>query len=93
MSGDDPLEEFQRDPETWSLDQELNIAAEVYAPDTKNIFSGDLDDEALVERFRTLLGFDVMWEPPGGEDVDHDDADEGGADEGGGEGEGSEEAG
>jgi hypothetical protein len=77
MSGDDPLEDFGHDPEFWTLDQELNIAAEVYSPDSKGIFSADLDDEALVERFRTLLGFDVMWEPPGGEDVDDDEAEVG----------------
>ncbi len=77
MSADDPVEEFKEDPETWVLDQELNIAAEVYSPGSKSIFAADLDDEALVERFRTLLGFDVMWEPPGGEDVDDDDVDEG----------------
>ena len=73
MSADDPVEDFKEDPETWVLDQELNIAAEVYSPESKSIFAADLDDEALVERFRTLLGFDVMWEPPGGEDVDDDD--------------------
>ncbi|MEA2842916.1 MAG: hypothetical protein QOJ69_587 [Actinomycetota bacterium] len=77
MSGDDPVEDFQKDPEVWTLDQELNIAAEVYSPESKGIFSADLDDEALVERFRTLLGFDVMWEPPGGEDVDDEDEDSG----------------
>ena len=77
MSADDPVEDFKEDPETWVLDQELNIAAEVYSPESKSIFAADLDDEALVERFRTLLGFDVMWEPPGGEDVDDDDGDEG----------------
>lgn len=73
MSADDPVEDFKEDPEVWALDQELNIAAEVYSPESKGIFSADLDDEALVERFRTLLGFDVMWEPPGGEDVDDDE--------------------
>lgn len=73
MSADDPVEDFEKDPEAWILDQQLNIAAEVYSPESKGIFAADLDDEALVERFRTLLGFDVMWEPPGGEDIDDDE--------------------
>jgi hypothetical protein len=65
MSGDDPLEEeLQADPEVWTLDQELNIAAEVYSPEHKGIFAADLEGEDLVDRFRTLLGFDVMWEQP-----------------------------
>jgi hypothetical protein len=83
MSADDPVEDFKEDPETWVLDQELNIAAEVYSPKSKSIFAADLDDEALVERFRTLLGFDVMWAPPGGEDVDDDEDEDAGSEEAG----------
>jgi hypothetical protein len=48
------------DASDWELDRELDVAAEVYGPPTS--LNSDADDEELLERFRTLLGFDVRWE-------------------------------
>ncbi len=58
------LNELRETPAGWSLEQELEIAAEVYGPDPKGHVdaTGDLTDEELVERFRSILGFDVNWE-------------------------------
>ncbi len=58
----DDLERLRQDPAVWSLDQELDVAAEVYDPKRRNIH--ELDEEDMLERFRTLLGFDVSWETP-----------------------------
>jgi len=57
--GSDSLEELRDDPETWSLEQELEVAAEVYDPNRRNIH--ELEGEEMLERFRTMLGFDVSW--------------------------------
>jgi hypothetical protein len=67
---DDALEKLQQDPEAWVVDQELDIAAEVYDPKRRNIH--ELEGEDMLDRFRTMLGFDVSWdqpppEPPPGE--------------------------
>lgn len=65
MSNDDDApDQPQPIPPGWSLDQELAIAAEVYGPEPKGHRSvaPDLSDEEMVERFRSLLGFDVNWE-------------------------------
>ena len=64
--GDDLLDALRQSPEGWKLDQELEIAAEVYGPGPGPLREalGDLSDEELVERFRTMLGFDVAWEEP-----------------------------
>jgi len=59
---DDALEQLRQDPASWSLDQELDVAAEVYDPSRRNIH--ELEGEEMLDRFRTLLGFDVSWEPP-----------------------------
>jgi len=56
------LEQLREDPATWSLDQELDVAAEVYDPNRRNIH--ELEGEDMLDRFRTLLGFDVSWETP-----------------------------
>lgn len=62
MVADDDLERLRRDPATWDVDQELDIAHEVYDPKRPDIH--ELDDEELVERFRTLLGVDLMFDEP-----------------------------
>jgi hypothetical protein len=55
--GDDPLER-------WLLDQQLEVAAEVYGPERPGLRTppSELSDEELLERYRTLAGFDVEWE-------------------------------
>jgi hypothetical protein len=59
---DDHLEQLRKDLDTWVLDQELDVAAEVYDPKRKNIH--ELEGEDMLDRFRTLLGFDVSWDAP-----------------------------
>ncbi|MDQ3988335.1 MAG: hypothetical protein M3291_03890 [Actinomycetota bacterium] len=51
-------------PREWALEQELEIAAEVYGPEPKGLRTppSDLSDEELLERYRSLLGFDLTWE-------------------------------
>ncbi len=58
----DDLEQLRQDPAAWSLDQELDVAAEVYDPKRRNIH--ELEGEDMLDRFRTLLGFDVSWATP-----------------------------
>ena len=61
---DDSLDEFRQAPSEWALEQELEVAAEVYGPDPKGLRTplSDLSDEELLERYRSLLGFDLTWE-------------------------------
>lgn len=61
---DDSLDEYQRAPQEWMLDQELEVAAEVYGPQPQGIRTdwSELSDEELVDRYRRLLGFDLKWE-------------------------------
>lgn len=59
---DDPLEKLRREMDSWLLDQELDVAAEVYDPKRRNIH--ELDEDDMLDRFRTLLGFDVSWDTP-----------------------------
>ena len=61
---DDSLDEFRRAPREWGLEQELEIAAEVYGPEPKGLRTppSELSDEELLEWYRSLLGFDLTWE-------------------------------
>jgi len=61
---DDSLDEFRQAPREWALEQELEVAAEVYGPVPKGLRTppSDLSDEELLERYRFLLGFDLTWE-------------------------------
>jgi hypothetical protein len=61
---DDSLDEYKPDPADWMLDQELEVAAEVYGPEPKGLRTppSELSDEELLERYRSLLGFDLKWE-------------------------------
>jgi hypothetical protein len=59
---EDPLEKLRREMDSWLLDQELDVAAEVYDPKRRNIH--ELDEDDMLDRFRTLLGFDVSWDAP-----------------------------
>lgn len=62
---DDSLDEYKPDPAEWMLlDQELEVAAEVYGPEPEGIRTdwSELSDDELVERYRRLLGFDLKWE-------------------------------
>ncbi len=58
----DHLEQLRKEMDTWLVDQTLDVAAEVYDPKRRNIH--ELDEDDMLERFRTLLGFDVSWEQP-----------------------------
>lgn len=62
--GDDPLEEIRQTPEGWALEQEMEVAAEVYGPEQKGIRTdwSELSDEELVDRYKRLLGFDLKWD-------------------------------
>jgi hypothetical protein len=61
---EDSLEEIRRTPEGWALEQEMEIAAEVYSPEPQGIRTdwSELSDEELVDRYKRLLGFDLKWE-------------------------------
>jgi hypothetical protein len=60
---DDSVDEFRQAPREWALEQELEVAAEVYGPEPKGLRTppSDLSDEELLERYRSLLGFDLTW--------------------------------
>ncbi|HEX7276655.1 MAG TPA: hypothetical protein VF244_04710 [Acidimicrobiales bacterium] len=59
---DEHLEHLRQEMDTWLVDQTLDVAAEVYDPKRRNIH--ELEEDDMLERFRTLLGFDVSWEQP-----------------------------
>jgi hypothetical protein len=61
---DDSFEEFRHTPTGWALDQEMELAAEVYGPQPKGLRTppNELSDEELLERYRSLLGFTLTWE-------------------------------
>lgn len=61
---DDSLDEFRHTPTGWALEQEMEIAAEVYGPGPKGIRSprSKLTDEELLEQYKSLLGFELKWE-------------------------------
>ena len=61
---DDSPAEFGQAPREWALEQELEVAAEVYGPEPQGLRTplSDLSDEELLERYRSLLGFDLKWE-------------------------------
>ncbi len=61
---DDSLEEYRKAPAGWELEQELEVAAEVYGPEPEGLRTppSELSDEELLERYRKLLGFDLTWE-------------------------------
>jgi hypothetical protein len=58
----DHLEQLRNEMDTWIVDQTLDVAAEVYDPKRRNIH--ELDEDDMLDRFRTLLGFDVNWDQP-----------------------------
>jgi hypothetical protein len=64
VMSDDALEEFRQSSTGWALEQELEVAAEVYGPEPKGLRTppSELSDEELLERYRSLLGFDLRWE-------------------------------
>jgi hypothetical protein len=59
-------------PAEWALDQELEVAAEVYGPEPRGLRTppAELSDEDLLDRYRTLLGFGLSWEQPDADDPD-----------------------
>lgn len=61
---EDPLEEIRQSPEGWALEQEMEIAAEVYGSDPQGIRTdwSELSDEELVDRYKRMLGFDLKWD-------------------------------
>ncbi|MDQ3761794.1 MAG: hypothetical protein M3460_08865 [Actinomycetota bacterium] len=64
MSDDDSLDEFRQTPTGWALEQEMEVAAEVYGPEPMGLRTppSELSEEELLERFRRLSGFDLRWE-------------------------------
>jgi hypothetical protein len=60
-------------PADWALDQELEIAAEVYGPEPKGLRTppAELSDEDLLERYKSMLGFQVTWQEAGPDVADH----------------------
>lgn len=65
MSEDsDSPDEFWQNPTGWMLEHEMEVAAEVYGPDPRGLHTpwSELSDEELVERYKSLLGFDLKWE-------------------------------
>lgn len=64
MDDDDSLEEFRKTATGWALEQEMEVAAEVYGPEPRVLRTppSELSDEELVERYRLMLGFDLKWE-------------------------------
>ena len=61
---EDSLDKIRQSPEGWALEQEMEVAAEVYGPQRHSIRTdwSELSDEELVERYRRLLGFDLKWD-------------------------------
>ncbi|MGH3764848.1 MAG: hypothetical protein ACRDS0_09130 [Pseudonocardiaceae bacterium] len=61
---DDSLEEIRQTSEGWALEQEMEIAAEVYGPEPKGLRTpaAELSDEELLERYKSLMGFDLKWD-------------------------------
>ncbi len=61
---DDSFDEFRQTSTGWALEQEMEVAAEVYGPEPKGLRTpwSELSDEELLERYRSLLGFDLKWE-------------------------------
>lgn len=61
---DDSLEEIRQSPEGWALEQEMEVAAEVYGPESQGIRTdwSELSDEELVERYKRMLGFNLKWD-------------------------------
>jgi hypothetical protein len=48
----------------WMLDQELEVAAEVYGPEPQGLRTplSELSDEEFLARYRALLGFELEIE-------------------------------
>jgi len=61
---DGSLDEFRQTSTGWALEQEMEVAAEVYGPAPKGLRTphSELSDEELLDRYRSLLGFDLRWE-------------------------------
>lgn len=64
VMSDDALEEFRHTATGWALEREMEVAAEVYGPAPPGLRTpgSELSDEELLERYRSLLGFDLKWE-------------------------------
>ena len=61
---DDSLEELRQTSAGWALEQEMEIAAEIYGPEPKGLRTppSELSDEELLERYKSLMGFELKWE-------------------------------
>jgi hypothetical protein len=61
---DGSLKELRHTPAGWALEQEMEIAAEIYGPEPKGLRTppSELSDEELLERYKSLMGFDLKWE-------------------------------
>ena len=54
------FDELRHSPAEWTLEQELEVAGEVYGPAPAELH--ELSEEDLLERFKSMLGFQVNWE-------------------------------
>ncbi|MPZ65461.1 MAG: hypothetical protein GEU83_08065 [Pseudonocardiaceae bacterium] len=63
MDGE-PFDESPSSRPEWLLDRELDIAAEVYRPEPIGPHTPleELSDAELLERFRSVNGFDLRFE-------------------------------
>jgi hypothetical protein len=61
---DQAFDENASSPSEWLLDQELNIAAEVYGPKHISLHTpvDELSDTELIEHFMKINNFDVHFE-------------------------------
>ena len=61
---DGSLEELRRTPAGWALEQEMEVAAEIYGPEPEGLRTppSELSDEELLERYKSLMDFDLKWE-------------------------------
>ncbi|MGH4012354.1 MAG: hypothetical protein ACRDSL_00125 [Pseudonocardiaceae bacterium] len=61
---DKSFDETLSSPPEWLLDQELDVAAEVYGPEPISLHTpvDELSDAELLERFMRINGFDLHFE-------------------------------
>lgn len=66
MSDDssESLEKLRQTATGWALEQEMEVASEVYGPEPKGVRTpaSELSAEELLERYRKLSGFELKWE-------------------------------
>ena len=61
---DQAFDDALSNPSEWLLDQELDVAAEVYGPEPVSLHTpvDEISDTELLERFMKINGFDIHLE-------------------------------